>query len=81
MASNVETAIRSVVGKGVSALGEWNRKRLPRNPDHPFLTGIHAPMTHELTIESLPVTGAIPAELDGRYLRIGPKPVAPDPDG
>jgi carotenoid cleavage dioxygenase len=81
MASTVETAIRAAVGKGVTALGEWNRKRLPRNADHPFLTGIHAPMAHELTIESLPVTGAIPAELDGRYLRIGPNPVAPDPAG
>jgi 8'-apo-carotenoid 13,14-cleaving dioxygenase len=44
---------------------------------NPFLTGIHAPMKSELTIEDLPVIGAIPAALDGRYLRIGPNPAVP----
>ena len=47
---------------------------------NPFLTGAHSPMTEELTIEDLPVTGTIPAALDGRYLRIGPNPMAADPD-
>ena len=46
-------------------------------PANPFLSGAHTPMEEELTIENLPVTGAIPAELDGRYLRIGPNPVEP----
>lgn len=49
--------------------------------DHPFLSGIHAPMRAELTLESLPVTGTIPAALDGQYMRIGPNPVDPDPKG
>jgi carotenoid cleavage dioxygenase len=44
-----------------------------------FLTGAHAPMTEELTITDLPVTGTIPATLDGRYLRIGPNPMNADP--
>jgi carotenoid cleavage dioxygenase len=44
---------------------------------NPFLTGIHQPMTRELVIENLRVTGAIPAALDGRYLRIGPNPAGP----
>ena len=44
---------------------------------NPFLTGIHQPMTEELAIEDLPVIGAIPAALDGRYLRIGPNPAGP----
>jgi carotenoid cleavage dioxygenase len=44
---------------------------------NPFLTGIHQPMTAELVIEDLPVTGTIPAALDGRYLRIGPNPAGP----
>ena len=48
-------------------------------PTNGFLTGAHVPMTEELTIEALPVTGAIPAALDGRYLRIGPNPIAADP--
>jgi carotenoid cleavage dioxygenase-like enzyme len=47
---------------------------------NPFLTGAHMPMREEFTIENLPVTGAIPAALDGRYLRIGPNPMAADPD-
>lgn len=45
-----------------------------------FLTGLHTPMEQELTIEDLPVTGTIPAVLDGRYLRIGPNPMNADPD-
>jgi carotenoid cleavage dioxygenase len=80
MTNAVETVIRSVVNKGVMALAAFNRGRL-RPPDGPhlFLTGIHAPMTEELTIENLSVTGAIPPSLDGQYLRIGPNPIAADP--
>ncbi|MDB5711667.1 MAG: carotenoid oxygenase [Sphingomonas bacterium] len=80
MASAVETIIRKTVGLGVTALADFNRKRLPEpTAPHPFLTGIHRPMTEEKTIETLAVTGTIPAGLDGRYLRIGPNPVAADP--
>jgi carotenoid cleavage dioxygenase len=76
----VETAIRCVVSKGATALATFNRGRM-RAPDgpHPFLSGIHAPMTEEVTIEELAVTGSIPLALDGRYLRIGPNPIAADP--
>ena len=79
MTSPVETAIRSVVTQGASALAAVNRARkpLPKEP-HPFLTGIHTPMTAEKTIENLVVTGTIPPALDGRYLRIGPNPIAAD---
>lgn len=48
--------------------------------DAPYLTGIHAPMRDELTIEELDVTGTIPAALDGRYLRMGPNPMSPASD-
>jgi len=80
VANLVETAIRSVVAKSVTALASFNRWRMPA-PDGPnlFLTGLHAPMADELTIEDLAVTGAIPPALDGRYVRIGPNPIAPDP--
>jgi len=81
MASSVETAIRSVVTKGVMAVSEFNRARQDQRRNHPFLTGIHAPMTEERTIENLTVTGTIPAELSGRYVRIGPNPFKPDPRG
>ncbi len=82
MASTIETAIRGAVTRGVFMLHDFNRKRMAEPESrHPFLTGIHQPMPGELTIEDLPVTGTIPAQLDGRYLRIGPNPVDPDPAG
>ena len=80
--ANVETLIRSTVGKGVGVLAGINRRLMPKEAaPHPFLSGIHAPMTEEMTLTTLEVTGAIPPGLDGRYLRIGPNPIAPDPAG
>ena len=78
MTSAVETAIRSLVTKGVMSIAEFNRDRLkePAAP-HPFLTGVHTPMSDERTLTDLTVTGSIPADLDGRYIRIGPNPAAP----
>jgi carotenoid cleavage dioxygenase len=38
----------------------------------PFLTGAFAPVTEELTAFDLSVTGRVPSDLDGRYLRNGP---------
>ena len=81
MASTVETAIRGVVTKGITAVATFNRKRQDSAQDHPFLTGIHAPIHDERTITDLKVTGQIPAELSGRYVRIGPNPFKPDPRG
>jgi 8'-apo-carotenoid 13,14-cleaving dioxygenase len=78
MANAVENLIRATVTKGVMTVHKFNRGRLsdPGQP-HPFLSGIHAPMTQELTLTDLAVTGTIPPELDGRYLRIGPNPATP----
>ena len=56
------------------------RPTSPRRRPTPSSPALHTPMTEELTIEDLPVTGTIPAALDGRYLRIGPNPMAADPD-
>lgn len=82
MASAVETVIRSTVTKGVGLLADYNRRRLPKtDAPHPFLSGVHTPMTEEKTLTELAVTGTIPAALDGRYLRIGPNPVEADPQG
>src|SRR5688500_13153821 len=80
MAIAIETAIRSVITRGIMTLAEFNRRRLPQpNRPHPYVTGLHAPMRSEVTIDQLAVTGTIPPELDGRYLRIGPNPIAADP--
>ncbi|MCW2948023.1 MAG: 9-cis-epoxycarotenoid dioxygenase [Actinoallomurus sp.] len=40
-----------------------------------FLTGPFAPATEEVTAYDLPVTGRLPGELTGRYLRNGPNPL------
>lgn len=78
MTSPLENLIRDTVGKGMMKIAAFNRERLaePDQP-HPYLNGIHAPMTQELTLDHLAVRGEIPAELDGCYLRIGPNPVKP----
>ena len=40
-----------------------------------YLSGNYAPISEEITATALPVTGTIPAELDGRLIRNGPNPV------
>lgn len=44
-----------------------------------YLEGNFAPVQVETTAFDLPVKGAIPEELQGRLLRIGPNPIDPDP--
>lgn len=41
-----------------------------------WLSDVYAPVDEEVTVLDLPIVGALPAELDGRYLRNGPNPVA-----
>lgn len=77
MASAVETAIRNTITKGVIKLADFNRSRMDTSTQNPYLTGIHEPVREERTLAPLQVTGQIPVELDGRYLRIGPNPVTP----
>lgn len=78
MASITQTAIRKVIGMGLTTVAGINRRRLKEPAGgHPYLTGIHAPMDSELTLEQLTVTGTIPPELKGRYLRNGPNPALP----
>ena len=82
MVYSVETIIRSAVTKSFGVVADFNRRRIPAtNVSHPFLSGIHAPMREELTLQDLNVTGTIPPALDGRYLRIGPNPIVPNPAG
>jgi carotenoid cleavage dioxygenase-like enzyme len=42
-----------------------------------YFSGNAAPVTDEVTVTDLPVTGRLPAELDGRYLYIGSNPITP----
>ncbi len=77
MTSPVETAIRGAVTQAVMKLAAFNRDHRRAAGPNPYLTGIHAPMTAEKTLTDLAVTGTIPAELNGLYLRNGPNPVTP----
>lgn len=74
MASVIERTIRRAVTPAIQAVASINRSRLPDPSENPFLRGIHAPLTEERTIGKLRVTGTVPEELDGRYVRIGPNP-------
>jgi carotenoid cleavage dioxygenase-like enzyme len=47
----------------------------------PYLQGAFAPVTDEITAFDLPVTGRIPADLSGRYLRNGPNPLGLEDPG
>ena len=42
-----------------------------------YLTSNYAPVSEEITAFDLPVIGDLPPELNGRYLRNGPNPIAP----
>ena len=48
--------------------------------ENQYLSGNFGPVEKEITSTDLKVTGEIPAELRGRLLRIGPNPVAADPE-
>ena len=74
MASAVETAIRKTVGAGLGFVAKYQREHMAVTAPNEYLTGLHTPMDREVTLGELAVTGTIPAELDGRYLRIGPNP-------
>jgi carotenoid cleavage dioxygenase-like enzyme len=47
----------------------------------PYLQGPFAPVTDEITAFDLPVTGRVPTELSGRYLRNGPNPMGLEEPG
>ncbi len=77
MASTVEALIRKAITPAITKVADFNRKRLPEPEAHVFLAGINAPVDSEVTESDLEVTGDIPAELNGRYIRIGPNPLEP----
>lgn len=44
---------------------------------NPYVEGNYGPVPDEVSATDLPVTGQLPRELNGRYLRIGPNPTGP----
>ncbi len=81
MAGAVATLIKDTFAKGVMQIAEFNRNRLRSDKPNPYLEGIHLPLKAEATFTDLVVTGTIPVELDGRYIRIGPNPITPPNPG
>ncbi|WP_330302305.1 MULTISPECIES: carotenoid oxygenase family protein [unclassified Streptomyces] len=65
------TAAAGLVG-GVSGRAATAGPRAQDTHQFPFLEGAFKPVTEELTAFDLPVTGRIPRELNGRFLRNGP---------
>ncbi|SEO04477.1 carotenoid cleavage dioxygenase [Actinacidiphila rubida] len=68
-------AVHGVLGPGAgtaAAAGGEGRPGSRARDRYPFLEGVFAPVGEEVTAYDLPVTGRIPRELDGRYLRTGP---------
>lgn len=63
MTSIVETAIRSVVTTETGLVLKINRARTEINRPLHFLAGRHEPMMKELTLENLPISDAVPAQL------------------
>jgi len=75
MGSPVEAAIRSTVMAGVKHISSFNRSIRWSTKPNPYLTGVHKPMSGELTLTDLKMTGSIPDGLNGLYVRNGPNPV------
>lgn len=70
--------IRAVAERGVEVIAAVNRWRR-RGGESAFLVGVHVPITEEMDLTDLPVTGVFPPGLQGRYLKMGANPVRPDP--
>ncbi|MFJ6084753.1 carotenoid oxygenase family protein [Streptomyces sp. NPDC092369] len=68
------TAAGGLIGTGGLQASAASRQPQPEMTTRhfPFLEGAFKPVTEELTAFDLPVTGRIPRDLDGRYLRNGP---------
>lgn len=65
-------AAGGLAGTGVGSLPAVAAPQETAARNFPFLEGAFKPVTGELTAFDLPVTGRIPRELNGRYLRNGP---------
>jgi carotenoid cleavage dioxygenase len=65
-------AAGGLVGTGAGSRPAVATPQAPATRHFPFLEGAFAPVTEELTAFDLQVTGRVPRELNGRYLRNGP---------
>lgn len=75
MANAVESMIRKIATNAILKVKDYNQGRMKTDKPNPFLHGVHAPLREEMTLCDLTVTGNIPPELNGSYIRIGPNPI------
>ena len=69
--------IETIIKKCLLWIATWNRNRRKSVEKNIYLTGIYKPLKQEVTFERLQVTGSIPDELNGLFVRNGPNPVTP----
>ncbi|MGC4934689.1 carotenoid oxygenase family protein [Gordonia sp. DT30] len=55
-------------------MSSTNSRPAPVDLHHTHLSGVFAPQRREVALDDLPVTGQLPADLHGSYLRNGPNP-------
>ncbi|ERT03761.1 retinal pigment epithelial membrane family protein, partial [Lyngbya aestuarii BL J] len=69
--------LSTVGGHSLLALSAPSRKLISTQEwlsDNIFLQGINAPVFQEVDVDHLKITGEIPADLNGMYMRNGPNP-------
>ena len=60
---------------GAGLLWSLDRFRMPGSSNNPYLEGNYAPVKNIILEDQLTVSGSIPKELSGMYLRNGPNPM------
>src|SRR5580700_3014745 len=80
--TGIMTPLYPAARPGLTGRADQGGDMAEQTPDPKrFLEGSFAPVSEEITAFDLPVTGQVPAELTGRYLRNGPNPMGlDDPD-
>lgn len=79
LAASITSYVAAIAHHGRPAQAQRQYQSLqefdPWTSDNVFLQGINAPVFHEAEIDRLEVTGTIPTDLEGIYLRNGPNPM------
>lgn len=75
LAAALTSAISTHLLKSQAQSGRVVRERPSWTSDNIFLQGINAPVFQEVDLGELRVTGKIPPELNGIYIRNGPNPM------
>jgi carotenoid cleavage dioxygenase len=70
----------TAIERAVHWVAHAAQKRVPYGKTNGYLEGPYAPVHVETTETGLPVSGTLPRELNGVYVRIGPNPIdVPNP--